>query len=165
MNRTVKIVLISIGGFVALNILIGVLVAIFYTPSVEDQAAQKKKDDSTQVALADMQRQKEVDAAIARNAEREYMRSGMYRWKQWKKDYVSSWDGSCLPVEQHLEKTMNDPDSYEHVETKYVPNDDTTAVVLITKIRGKNAFGAKILTSYVAKVDMNGTVLEMEQAD
>ena len=54
---------------------------------------------------------------------------------------------------------MNDPDSYEHDETRYIDNGDH--LVVITSFRGKNAFGGVVRNAVTAKTDMNCTVIEI----
>lgn len=73
----------------------------------------------------------------------------------------SAWDGSHTNLVGLIKKTMNDPGSYEHVETKF--RDDGEYIMVYTKFRGKNAFGAKIIDEVAAKVDINGQVIEILQ--
>ncbi len=54
---------------------------------------------------------------------------------------------------------MNDPDSYEHVETVYW--DMTDYVVVQTTYSGKNAFGGRVKNSVKAKADNNGNIIEI----
>ncbi|WP_210521612.1 hypothetical protein [Hymenobacter terricola] len=72
----------------------------------------------------------------------------------------SAYDGSHRGVEQYIKDHMNDPDSYEHVGTRFIDKGDYIAVM--TQFRGKNAFGGKILSSAVAKVDFEGNVLSLQ---
>lgn len=53
---------------------------------------------------------------------------------------------------------MNDPDSYEHIETKYT--DYGSYIFVVTRFRGANAFGGKVINSISAKIDNNGNILE-----
>ena len=71
----------------------------------------------------------------------------------------SSWDGSHPGLERLIKKNMNDPDSYEHVETRF--RDDGDYIFVITKFRGANAFGGKVVNTVSAKVDFNGNVIEI----
>lgn len=72
----------------------------------------------------------------------------------------SSWDGSHPALTELIKKSMNDPDSYEHVETKF-KKEGENRIYVITKFRGKNAFGGKITKTVHAIVDYNGNVLEV----
>lgn len=85
------------------------------------------------------------------------------KWDIWIEQQTSAWDGSCRPVEQLIKKQLNDPGSYEHVETRYRPNADTSAFTVYTQFRAKNGFGALMLTAYQAEVSYNGTVLSLEE--
>lgn len=71
----------------------------------------------------------------------------------------STWDGSHKNLEKQIKSRMHDPRSYQHVETYYLDRGDHLAVM--TKFRGKNAFGALVLNTVQAKVDMSGNVLEL----
>lgn len=71
----------------------------------------------------------------------------------------SPWDGSLPKLERIIKKSMNDPDSYEHEETKYWVMDKN--LVVLTTFRGKNAFGGTIKNSIKAKVDFEGNVIEI----
>lgn len=73
----------------------------------------------------------------------------------------SAWDGSHIAVTQAIKASMNDPKSYDHVETRFWDMQDH--LVIRTKFRGANAFGGVILGSVYAKVDLQGNILEIKQ--
>ena len=55
-------------------------------------------------------------------------------------------NGSHRVLEDYVKAHMNDPGSFEHVETKYIMPKDTgvTATVYIMTYRGKNSFGGVV---------------------
>ncbi|RIV20318.1 hypothetical protein DYU11_19905 [Fibrisoma montanum] len=57
--------------------------------------------------------------------------------------FFSPWDGSHPGLERAIKSSMNDPDSYEHVSTRFKDNGST--VYVFTTFRGKNAFGGKVV--------------------
>jgi hypothetical protein len=71
----------------------------------------------------------------------------------------SNWDGSHIELTKLLKKSMNDPDSYEHVSTQYFDQKDY--LIINMQYRGKNQFGAKVLGFIKAKVDLEGNVLQI----
>jgi hypothetical protein len=71
----------------------------------------------------------------------------------------SGWDGSHRGLTKFIKESMNDPDSYEHMETRF--RDDKSSIFVITKFRGKNAFGGKIINTVSARVDFEGNVIEI----
>lgn len=71
----------------------------------------------------------------------------------------SAWDGSHPGLTTLIKKTMNDPDSYKHVETVHWDKGDH--LVVKTTFRGKNAFGGVVTNWVMAKVDLNGNVIEV----
>jgi len=80
------------------------------------------------------------------------------RTEQIEKEF-SAWDGSHRGLTEVIKKSMNDPKSYEHVETRYIDKGDH--LIVTTEFRGKNAFGGVVKNSVIAKVDLNGNVLEI----
>lgn len=84
------------------------------------------------------------------------------RKNEFEKNCISSWDGSHTKLKRLIKENMNDPDSFEHVETLYKLYLGYAIVVM--KFRGKNAFNATIVNSVTAKVSLEDcSVLEVEQ--
>jgi RNA polymerase subunit RPABC4/transcription elongation factor Spt4 len=71
----------------------------------------------------------------------------------------SPWDGSHRTLERAIQKSMNDPDSYEHVETTY--RDMGDSLIVSTTFRGKNGFGGTVKNTVVAQVDLDGNILKV----
>jgi tetratricopeptide (TPR) repeat protein len=71
----------------------------------------------------------------------------------------SPWDGSHRNLEKYIKKIMNDPKSYDHVETVYW--DRGNYLIVKTTFRGKNAFGGVVINSIKARVDTNGNILQI----
>ena len=71
----------------------------------------------------------------------------------------SAWDGSHRGLTEVIKKSMNDPNSYEHVETVYWDKGDN--LVVKTTFRGKNAFGGVVKNWVMAKVGLDGSVVEV----
>lgn len=81
------------------------------------------------------------------------------------KEQFSDWDGSHTNSIEAIKKRMNDPDSFGHLETKYklINNNDSTELIVITKFKGTNAYGAYM--SHYATTTVNpktGKVLNIE---
>jgi len=73
--------------------------------------------------------------------------------------YFSAWDGSHLGLTKLIKDSMNDPDSYKHVETVY--GDKGDYLIVETTYRGTNVFGGVVTNRVMAKVDLNGNVIEV----
>lgn len=71
----------------------------------------------------------------------------------------SPWDGSHRGLTRAIKDAMNDPRSYEHVETVY--RDEGSRLWVRTTFRGKNAFGGVVKNWTEARVDLDGNVLEI----
>lgn len=74
-------------------------------------------------------------------------------------EQFSVWDGSHIKLTRLIKDSMNDPKSYEHVETLYWDLDDY--IVVSTTFRGSNAFGAIIKNSIKAKISIDGENIEI----
>lgn len=77
------------------------------------------------------------------------------------KSQFSSWDGSHRNFVKLVKKNMNDPDSFDHVETRYAVLSNNSGIQVSMKFRGKNAFGGTVLNHLTAQFDMNGNFIRM----
>jgi len=69
----------------------------------------------------------------------------------------SPWNGSHMALRDLVKSNMNDPDSFDHVETIYFDKQDHLIVNMT--YRGKNAFGGVVREFVKAKVDINSCVV------
>ena len=107
-----------------------------------------------------IQARKERERIAAEKAEEEKKRNE--RKKLVEKQF-SSWDGSHRGLTNLIKENMGDPDSYEHIDTKF--RDDGKTIFVITKFRGINAFGGKVINTVSAVVDFEGNVLRIVAQD
>ena len=73
----------------------------------------------------------------------------------------SAWDGSHGMLKRWIKDNMNDPDSFDHIQTTYA--DRGKYILIQMKFRGKNAFGAKVISVVTAKADLDGNILSVDQ--
>jgi len=85
----------------------------------------------------------EIQADNEKRAAEEYQR--------WIDSQFSAWDGSHIYLVKLLKENLNDPKSFEHVETTYVDNGDH--LIIKMTYRAKNAFGGLVLQNVTAKAD------------
>jgi hypothetical protein len=71
----------------------------------------------------------------------------------------SQYDGSHRNVEAAIKARMNNPDSYKHVETRFV--ETPSGAIVYSEFHGTNAFGGVITTTAVANVDRAGNVTSL----
>ncbi len=71
----------------------------------------------------------------------------------------SSLDGSHYELTKYIKKSMNDTDSYEHVETTCIDAGDY--IMVKTTFRGKDLHGGVDNNWISAKVDLEGNVIEV----
>lgn len=69
----------------------------------------------------------------------------------------SAWSGSHKALENYIRKNLKDPDSYDHVETRY--GDKGDHILIQTTYRAKNSFNAVITESVIAKAGIDGSNL------
>lgn len=107
-------------------------------------------------------RYKELQALDPSN-EKYSKKIAFYEVKEARKQRVESqfspWNGSHRSLERLIKESMKDPDSYEHARTRFSDNGDH--LVVATSYRGKNSFGAVVIGSMTAKVDLDGYILEI----
>ncbi len=78
-------------------------------------------------------------------------------------EQFSAWDGSHYNLTRYIKKCMNDPKSYEHVETRYSDRGDH--ILIITSFRGKNVFGGVVVNTAIATATIDGDLLSVEFVD
>lgn len=69
----------------------------------------------------------------------------------------SGWSGAHYAFERLIKQAMNDPDSYDHVETRYI--DKGSFIRVVCTFRGKNAFGGMVKNTKVADFSIAGDFL------
>jgi hypothetical protein len=75
------------------------------------------------------------------------------------KSQFSGFSGKHTKLCEYIKNHLNDPDSFDHVQSKYF--DQGSYLVVIVTYRAKNLFGG-VVTSYCkAKVDLDGNILEI----
>lgn len=76
----------------------------------------------------------------------------------------SVWDGSHIALKRLVKAAMNDPDSFEHIDTRYIDHGETLFVVM--EFRGRNAYRGMIKQTVRANVDVDtGEVIEIVSQD
>lgn len=75
------------------------------------------------------------------------------------KSQFSGWDGSRYGLTKLIKESMNNPKSYENAETRYIDKGDF--LIVSTRFRGTNIFGGVVENWIMAKVDLDGNVIEV----
>lgn len=132
------------GGFLA-GMFALAIAGFFVAP--ESSKSGKEPSAKTAAESAPPQPQKTPEE-IAKEARRKQIENGF-----------SAWDGSHTKLERIIKDSMNDPDSYKHVETVFWDMKDH--LVVRTTFRGKNAFGGVVKEWVKAKCDLEGNVIKI----
>lgn len=72
----------------------------------------------------------------------------------------SDWDGSQPEVVKWIKQHIKDPDSYNHIETKFIDKNDRVGV--ITTFTATNSFGGRVTTRCLAQIDTLGNLISAE---
>lgn len=112
--------------------------------------------DQRAAFVAEAEEQKRVQQAEAEKKQKE--EEAAARAEMLEKQF-SAWDGSHVNLTRMIKDAMNDPSSYEHVETRYWDMEDH--LIVNTTFRGTNAFGAMIKNTVKAKVSLDGENIEI----
>ncbi|RCS28239.1 hypothetical protein DUT90_01265 [Polaribacter sp. WD7] len=112
------------------------------------EIAQKKEQEKIARELeAERRKQEEINKNRKENIEKQF----------------SAWDGSHPKLSRMIKENCRNPDSYEHIETRF--RDDGNSIFVITKYRAENGFGGMTIGSVSARVDFDGNVLEIVSQD
>lgn len=71
----------------------------------------------------------------------------------------SGWDGSHPKLSRMIKENCRNPDSYEHIETRF--RDNGNSIYVITKYRAQNGFGGMTIGTVSANVDFKGNVINI----
>lgn len=102
-------------------------------PKVE---AKKEVEPKTPAQIAKEKEQKEKEA-----------------YQQWINNQFSPWDGSHINLVKMVKEKMNNPKSFEHVETTYENKGYKKGITVLMTYRGTNAFGAVVTNQVIADID------------
>lgn len=75
------------------------------------------------------------------------------------KQSFSPWNGGHYALVKLTKDSMNDPKSFEHINTKYW--DMKEHLVVRMDFRGKNAFGGMVKNFIIVKTTVDGKILEI----
>jgi hypothetical protein len=117
---------------------------IDYAAKATEYAAEWKEQENARIA-------QERNDAIAHNITEA-------RQSEIEKQF-SSWDGSHIELEKIIKSSMNNPDSFVHVQTVY--SDMGDYILVKTTFRGTNAFGGVVTNWIRAKFTLNGDLIEI----
>lgn len=73
----------------------------------------------------------------------------------------NKWNGGVKQVEDYLERTLRDPNSYESIEWSEVKQKDDGFYVR-HKYRAKNGFGGSVVTNQLFHLDFSGNVVDVK---
>lgn len=75
------------------------------------------------------------------------------------KEQFSSWDGSNKALTKYVRQSLTNPQSFEHVRTTF--EDRVIHLIVTMTYKSRNGAGTVVTNTIVAKVDLNGKVVEV----
>ena len=123
-----------------------IFIGILYINFIGDFDKSETKDIYNKSTISDEEIQKLLNEPIVRT-------------KEDVEKLLSNWNGSLPTLVNLTKKNLNNPDSFEHVETGYINKGDYIQIKMV--YRAQNGFGAIIKSSTTAKVNFNGDVIEI----
>lgn len=115
---------------------------------LRDAGLDKKLAKNDAEYFLDMQNSGEWTADKAEQWLNEQIENQKY--VDWRDSHFSLWNGSIRDLVDVVKESMNDPDSFKHVETTYGDLPDHKGFKARMVFRGKNAFGGTVTNSVVA---------------
>lgn len=73
--------------------------------------------------------------------------------KNFEENCLSAYDGAHTKFKDLIKENVNDPSSFEHIETRYLLKDGYALIIM--SFRAKNGFGGLIKSSYSAKIRLS----------
>ena len=73
----------------------------------------------------------------------------------------NKWNGGVKQVENYLERTLRDPDSYESIEWSEV-KEKSDGYYVRHKYRAKNGFGGYVVANQLFHLDFSGNVVDVK---
>lgn len=126
-----------------------------------DADAKAKADAEVQAkAIADAKAKADADAKAVADAKAKAEKD----FNDWVNSQFSPWDGSNYNLVDLIKQNMNDPKSFEHIETRQ-SIEKGKGITLYMKYRGKNAFGGLIINTVEAYADYNTQVLHVTKVN
>lgn len=123
--------------------------------AAEKIAAEKaEKAEAEKIAAEKVAAEKAVaEKAVVEKAaaEKAATEKAAAEYLTWIDNQFSAWDGSNIHLVKLVKENLNDPKSFEHVETVYW--DKGTYIKIKMTYRANNAFGGLILQNVTAKAD------------
>ncbi|MGR9150875.1 hypothetical protein ACU8MT_15685 [Rhizobium leguminosarum] len=98
------------------------------------EAAERAREDADRAARQEKEKRVAAEKAVAENAEQaEKRRKGFH--------CLSVWDGSNRALVDAVTKSLRDPSSFEHDETRISPVNAQGQHFVVMTFRAKNGFG------------------------
>jgi hypothetical protein len=74
--------------------------------------------------------------------------------------YTRAYDGSCVPLVSYVKDKMYDPNSFEHLSTKY--SIGSGYVFVSMEYIGTNGFGGRMRQTTIAHMSFDGRILSAQ---
>lgn len=126
---------------------------------IHESIFQKKIDSLLRISYSEVTVIPKTKIVIIPNEIQSKVNSNKNKRNEMIARQFSLWNGANRSLQNYIKENMNDPDCYDHISTNY--SDKGDYILVQTKIRGCNTFGAKIIQVITAEIDLNGKILSI----
>lgn len=125
-----------------------------------DLAESEKYGKLTDKQKADLKKkqeheEKEYQLELEKKKKEEKLKEQKKKYKEWIEKQFSVWDGSCKKLKEMTINSLNDPDSFEHISTKYWEQKDMKSIIVKMEFTAKNGFGGTVRNTAHGKLLMD----------
>jgi cell division protein FtsL len=118
---------------------------------IEAENARIKAENDKQAAA-----KKTAEDAV-KQAQEAAKQTPEYKYNEWVQSHFSGWDGSNSDLKSVVKESMNNPDSFKHVETTYKDLGNMKGIEIYMVYRGTNAFGGMVTNAVKGTFLNDGT--------
>lgn len=129
--------------------------------------AREGKDKADAVILQAQQEEAKAEreklASMTPEQRKEYLKEQKRQQLagQFADKFERKFDGSIKPVVEYVKSSMNDPDSFKHVQTEwFIRNGADRQYTVRMRYRGTNGFGAVVTETVEVIIDQDGKIIE-----
>lgn len=126
-----------------------------YDEIEETEIPEETLNTTEPVVTLSPKEQKEADEEYNKYLAESKKEERKGKYTEWVKNQFSAWDGSHVELVKQVKEAMNDPHSFEHVDTTYIEDNDYKTLTIQMKYRGKNGFGGVITNTVSAMISID----------
>lgn len=151
------------GGCSVVVVAFVVIIVVGFIGAKAREGRDKYDAAILQVQQEEAKAEREKLASMTPEQRKEYLKEEKRQElaRQFADKFERKFDGSIKPVVEYVKTTMNDPDSFKHVQTEwFIRNGADRQYTVRMRYRGTNGFGAVVTEQIEVIVDQDGKIIE-----